>query len=129
MQSFVSVAELNYPAKKWINSNLLIKNLTHKTEVIVNTPITLVIKRDSWCKTMIKLSNPALHEEPRHQSGAIIPLKQEESLLDWLQSTGRLVSYQPIDYYYEDEVDEEEDVEEFVDAYSFDAEEVEDLEE
>ncbi|ABA21653.1 conserved hypothetical protein [Trichormus variabilis ATCC 29413] len=77
---------------------------------------------------MIKLSNPALHEEPRHQSGAIIPLKQEESLLDWLQSTGRLVSYQPIDYYYEDEVDEE-DVEEFVDAYSFDAEEVEDLEE
>ncbi len=128
MQSFVNVAELNYPAKKWINSNLLIKNLTHKTEVIVNTPITLVIKRDSWCKTMIKLSNPALHEEPRHQSGAIIPLKQEESLLDWLQSTGRLVSYQPIDYYYEDEVDEE-DVEEFVDAYSFDAEEVEDLEE
>ncbi|MBD2345936.1 DUF3134 family protein [Anabaena subtropica] len=79
---------------------------------------------------MIKLSNPALHEEPRHQLGAIIPLKQEESLLNWLQSTGRLVSFQPIDYYYEDEVeDEEEYVEEFVDTYDLDAEEIEDLEE
>ena len=80
---------------------------------------------------MVKLSNPALHEEPRHQPTAIVPLKQEESLLDWLQSTGRLVRHVSVEYYYQDEEeDEEEEVVEFVDpidAYAFEDEGVEEL--
>jgi hypothetical protein len=77
---------------------------------------------------MVKQSNPGLHEEPRYQPAPIIPLKQEESLLDWLQNTGRLVSYPSVDYSYEDEVEEDEEVAELVDAFDFEAEEVEDLE-
>ncbi|QSJ18038.1 DUF3134 domain-containing protein [Nostoc sp. UHCC 0702] len=80
---------------------------------------------------MVKLSNPALHEEPRHQPTGIVPLKQEESLLDWLESTGRLVPHVSVEYYYQDEEqDEEEDVEEFVDpmdAYALEAEGIEDI--
>ncbi|AFY49749.1 Protein of unknown function (DUF3134) [Nostoc sp. PCC 7524] len=79
---------------------------------------------------MVKQSNPALHEEPRHLPAPIIPLKQEESLLDWLHSTGRLVSYPSVDFYYEDEGEEEEEyVADMVDEFDFPAEEVEDLEE
>jgi hypothetical protein len=77
---------------------------------------------------MVKLSNPALHEEPRYQATPIIPLKQEESLIDWLQNSGRLMSYPSVDYYYEEEGDEEEYVEELVDSFDFEEEEVEDLE-
>lgn len=80
---------------------------------------------------MVKLSNPALHEEPRHQPAAIIPLKQEESLLDWLQSSGRLVRHVSVENYYQDEEeDEEEEVVEFLepmDSYALEDEEIEDL--
>lgn len=79
---------------------------------------------------MVKLSNPALHEEPRYQPTAIVPLKQEESLLDWLESTGRLVPHVSVEYCYQDEEDEEEDVAEFLDpmdAYALETEEVEDI--
>ncbi len=79
-------------------------------------------------KIMVKQSNPGLHEEPRYQPAPIIPLKQEESLLDWLQNTGRLVSYPSVDYSYEDEVEEDEEVAELMDTFDFEAEEVEDLE-
>jgi hypothetical protein len=33
-----------------------------------------------------------LREEPREQQAGVIPLKHESSLLDWLQSSGRLIS-------------------------------------
>ncbi|BAY19206.1 hypothetical protein NIES2109_49770 [Nostoc sp. HK-01] len=36
--------------------------------------------------------NSPLREEPRNQRAAVIPLKQESSLLDWLQSHGRLIA-------------------------------------
>lgn len=39
----------------------------------------------------ISMYNPALREEPRHRPAAVIPLQQEPSILDWLQSTGRLL--------------------------------------
>ncbi|HIK07840.1 MAG TPA: DUF3134 domain-containing protein [Trichormus sp. M33_DOE_039] len=78
---------------------------------------------------MVKQSNPPLHEEPRYQPAPIIPLKQEESLIDWLQNSGRLISYPSVDYYYEDEGDEEDYVEEVMDTFDFEGEEVEDLEE
>jgi hypothetical protein len=79
---------------------------------------------------MVKLLNPALHEEPRHQPTVIMPLKQEESILDWLQSTGRLVPSVSVEYYYDDEEDVEEEVTEVmdtVDTYDLETEEVEEL--
>lgn len=36
--------------------------------------------------------NPSLREEPRSQRAAVIPLKQEASILDWLENTGRLLA-------------------------------------
>lgn len=36
--------------------------------------------------------NSPLREAPRNQRATVIPLKQESSLLDWLQSNGRLIA-------------------------------------
>ncbi|MGI8503776.1 MAG: DUF3134 domain-containing protein [Hassallia sp.] len=36
--------------------------------------------------------NSPLREEPRNQRAAVIPLKQESSLLDWLQASNRLIA-------------------------------------
>lgn len=36
--------------------------------------------------------NPSLRRTPRHEPADVIPLKQETSILDWLQSTGRLLA-------------------------------------
>jgi hypothetical protein len=38
------------------------------------------------------MQNSPLREQPREQRASIIPLKHESSLLDWLQSSGRLIS-------------------------------------
>ncbi|MBD2092488.1 DUF3134 domain-containing protein [Microcoleus sp. FACHB-1515] len=35
--------------------------------------------------------NPALRETPRNQPAAVIPLQRDASMLDWLESTGRLL--------------------------------------
>jgi len=78
---------------------------------------------------MVKLSNPALHEEPRYQPAAIIPLKEEQSLLDWLASSGRLEPYVYVENYYEDEEDDEEEVAELIDTYEYEPEEIDHLEE
>lgn len=50
--------------------------------------------------------NPSLREEPRSQRAAVIPLKQESSILDWLENTGRLLARDSNDFDYLD--DEEE---------------------
>jgi Protein of unknown function (DUF3134) len=36
--------------------------------------------------------NSPLREEPRNKRAAVIPLKQESSILEWLQSGGRLIA-------------------------------------
>ncbi|OKH40215.1 hypothetical protein NIES2119_04680 [[Phormidium ambiguum] IAM M-71] len=36
--------------------------------------------------------NPSLREEPIDQPAAVIPTKHETSILDWLESTGRLLA-------------------------------------
>lgn len=36
--------------------------------------------------------NSSLREEPRDQRAAVIPSKHESSLLDWLESSGRLIA-------------------------------------
>lgn len=38
------------------------------------------------------MRNSALREEPRDQRAAVIPLKNESSLLDWLESSNRLIA-------------------------------------
>ncbi|XWK89797.1 MAG: DUF3134 domain-containing protein [Phormidium sp.] len=36
--------------------------------------------------------NPSLREDPIDQPAAVIPTKHETSILDWLESTGRLLA-------------------------------------
>jgi hypothetical protein len=38
------------------------------------------------------MHNSPLREEPREQQATVIPLKQELSLIDWLQANGRLIA-------------------------------------
>ncbi|MBD2774766.1 DUF3134 domain-containing protein [Iningainema tapete] len=52
--------------------------------------------------------NSPLREVPRNQRAAVIPLKQESSLIDWLQSNGRLI---PRDVHENDFLDDEEEIE------------------
>lgn len=63
--------------------------------------------------------NPSLREEPRNQPAEVIPLKQEFSLLDWLENTGRLIArdaHDPDGY-----LDEEEEIDALiVDENSYD---------
>lgn len=48
--------------------------------------------------------NPSLREEPRDQLADVIPLKQESSLLDWLETNNRLLARESEeDFYLEDE--------------------------
>ena len=51
------------------------------------------------------MMNSPLREAPRNQRAAVIPLKQESSLLDWLRSSGRLISRSV----HEQELSEEEE--------------------
>jgi Protein of unknown function (DUF3134) len=44
--------------------------------------------------------NPSLREEPRGQRAAVIPARQESSILDWLENTGRLLAREPVDAGY-----------------------------
>lgn len=52
--------------------------------------------------------NSPLREVPRNQRASVIPLKQESSLLDWLQSSGRLIAR---DVHEPDFSDDEEEIE------------------
>ncbi|MDZ8186011.1 MAG: DUF3134 domain-containing protein [Nostoc sp. ChiSLP02] len=51
--------------------------------------------------------NSPLREAPRNQRASVIPLKQESSLLDWLQSNGRLIAR---DVHEQDFQDDEEEI-------------------
>ncbi|WP_315786540.1 DUF3134 family protein [Fischerella sp. JS2] len=78
---------------------------------------------------MVKQLNSALHEEPRNQRTYVIPLKQENSFLEWLRDSGRLIPRGEEEYYAYDE-EEEEEIAEIVghDTYSFEEETIEELE-
>jgi hypothetical protein len=52
------------------------------------------------------MRNSALREEPRDQRAAVISVKNESSLLDWLESSGRLIARDQQEPDYSD--DEEE---------------------
>jgi hypothetical protein len=69
------------------------------------------------------ISNPALHQESLDQQARVIPPRERESLLHWLESTGRFESREP-DPKSEEKV--AEDLEDIIDtSYSFDKEEEE----
>ena len=55
--------------------------------------------------------NSPLREEPRNQRAAVIPVKQESSLLDWLKSNGRRIAR---DVHEQDFLDQEEEISEFL---------------
>jgi hypothetical protein len=46
------------------------------------------------------MQNPALHQVPRSQPAAPIPLQRDASILDWLEGTGRLLSREVGDFDY-----------------------------
>lgn len=52
------------------------------------------------------MNNPALHEIPRNQPAAVIPLQRDASILDWLEGTGRLLAREVGDFDYRDEEEE-----------------------
>ncbi|WP_324706267.1 DUF3134 domain-containing protein [Lyngbya sp. CCY1209] len=50
--------------------------------------------------------NPSLRETPVHEPADVIPSKQQESLLDWLKRTGRLIArdtLEPVEGYRPEE--------------------------
>jgi hypothetical protein len=77
---------------------------------------------------MINRNNPPLHEEPLSQTAPVIPPHQDESILHWLQRTGRLVPRTAAEYSYDEEPEEE--LQEIIgtsDNYEFESEEEDDL--
>ena len=36
--------------------------------------------------------NPSLRREPRYEPASVIPLKQDNSILEWLKASGRLMA-------------------------------------
>lgn len=53
-----------------------------------------------------------LREEPRNQRATVIPLKPETSLLDWLQTSGRIIARNV----HEPDFSDEEEISEFLGA-------------
>ena len=77
---------------------------------------------------MVKVHNPALQAEPRNQPPAIIPPRQDSSLLDWLSKTGRLVAREVGEHYHEEIEEEElEELMEMRDTHGFEEEQEETL--
>lgn len=50
--------------------------------------------------------NPSLRQESRNQRAAVIPMQNESSILDWLETSGRLLARDNAEYDYLDEEDE-----------------------
>ena len=54
-----------------------------------------------------QMDNPALRQEPRYEPAVVIPIKQEYSLLEWLESKNRLIAREAIE---QEELNSEEEV-------------------
>lgn len=55
--------------------------------------------------------NPSLREEPREQLADVIPVRQETSLLDWLESNDRLLARESQDVSF---LEDEEEISELM---------------
>lgn len=53
------------------------------------------------------VNNPSLRLTLRHEPGEVIPTKQETSILDWLEASGRMM---PRDIEEDDVIEAEEDL-------------------
>ncbi len=51
--------------------------------------------------------NPSLREQPRNQRANVIPSRNESSMLDWLESSGRLIARDTQEPEYPEGSDEE----------------------
>lgn len=71
------------------------------------------------------IHNPSLRQETRNQRAAVIPMQQESSILDWLESSGRLLARDSADFDY---LDDEEEINELMenDGGTFDTDDDDD---
>jgi len=78
------------------------------------------------------MHNPSLQQQPRHQNAPIIPSRQQSSILDWLEDTGRLIPREPTERELLLDEEEIEEINELMSSDSsdyFDEEDDVDLEE
>ncbi|HEY9809581.1 MAG TPA: DUF3134 domain-containing protein [Halomicronema sp.] len=47
--------------------------------------------------------NPSLREQPRYKMADVIPVRQESSLIVWLENTGRMIARDALDQDYLEE--------------------------
>ncbi|NJK27713.1 MAG: DUF3134 family protein [Coleofasciculaceae cyanobacterium SM2_3_26] len=52
------------------------------------------------------MHNPSLREEPRHHKARVVPLEENSTLLDWLESTGRLIPRDVVEEAFSEEDEE-----------------------
>lgn len=60
------------------------------------------------------MQNYSLRQEPRYEPAVVIPLKQETSLLAWLEANGRLIPRDPQEQ--EGLLDEDEEITELMEG-------------
>ena len=60
------------------------------------------------------MNNPSLHQEPRYEPAAVIPLKQEASLIDWLKANNRLIPRDSAEVVFD--AAEDDGLEDFIDT-------------
>jgi Protein of unknown function (DUF3134) len=53
-------------------------------------------------------NNPALHQVPRSQPAAVIPLQRDASILGWLEGTGRMLAREVQEFDYRENTNDEE---------------------
>jgi hypothetical protein len=58
--------------------------------------------------------NPSLSQEPRYEPAAVIPVKEDTSLVDWLKATNRLIPREKVED--EDKSTEDVDLADFIDS-------------
>ena len=71
----------------------------------------------------LEVYNPSLREEPRDKPAAVLLVRRQASILDWLEQAGRLRARQPGDF---DFVDDEQEINDLMGNDDADYEEEED---
>ncbi len=56
------------------------------------------------------MDNPSLSQEPRYEPATVIPLKQDISLLDWLEQNNRLMPRESLESENEKYLEEDEEI-------------------
>ncbi|MBD2729185.1 DUF3134 domain-containing protein [Nostoc sp. FACHB-892] len=71
--------------------------------------------------------NSPLREEPRNQRADVIPLKQESSLLDWLQTNGRIIAREVHEPDFQDDEEEIDSLMSVEDGIGYDLDDDDDI--